>query len=504
MTTTPVNTTATTQASPFGGGTKSAGAGGSKNGGADFLSFLDQLFGSTTASGPAQTGGASSKAAGETAANETNGETGDLPPWLLAFAETEASGTTDLPATDNTTAETATPENPIDTAGGDGSEANALLAGTVDPTLTPPPVQPPAQPDTSGQTVAAQPAVETPSLPVTDKTVAATVAATELAVQANAKSSKAEASAEPAAPAPTQATAETTGDPEIDGILATLARRQAQQSTQGTQQAAATGSEAEQLARAANPAAQVGEGQPRDGKTEKTRSPLNSNKADQAASPENRGSDALSRLLAAAQQNRGGAATGDSAGNPDAQAFKPAASAPVLLTINEVGSGTTAMTATATQALAATATAQIAQTARPNMETLAVRIAQSAGAGTKSFEIELDPPELGRVEVRLEFSRDGRVSTHLTVDRSDTLDALMRDARGLERALQAQGLKLEDGGVQYQLRDQSSFAQQQGGRDAPEQSETSGVHDDKDTAPATETGQPVTRHIALGGLDLRI
>jgi flagellar hook-length control protein FliK len=54
--------------------------------------------------------------------------------------------------------------------------------------------------------------------------------------------------------------------------------------------------------------------------------------------------------------------------------------------------------------------------------------------GKNRFEIRLDPPELGRIEVRIDVDHDG--NARLTVDRADTYDLLRRDAAGLERALQ--------------------------------------------------------------------
>ena len=59
---------------------------------------------------------------------------------------------------------------------------------------------------------------------------------------------------------------------------------------------------------------------------------------------------------------------------------------------------------------------------------LAVEITTQAHAGNKHFEIRLDPPELGRIDVKLDVDRDGNVSTRLVVDRADTLDLLKRDA----------------------------------------------------------------------------
>jgi flagellar hook-length control protein FliK len=90
---------------------------------------------------------------------------------------------------------------------------------------------------------------------------------------------------------------------------------------------------------------------------------------------------------------------------------------------------------------------------------VAVEIAGKALAGKNHFEIRLDPPELGRIEVRLDVDRDGNVISRMIADRADTLDLLRRDASGLERALQDAGLKTSDNGLQFSLRDQSTQQQ---------------------------------------------
>ncbi len=99
-------------------------------------------------------------------------------------------------------------------------------------------------------------------------------------------------------------------------------------------------------------------------------------------------------------------------------------------------------------------------TARTAIPPMAAEIASQARNGIRQFEIRLDPPELGRVEVTLDFRRDGSMAAKLVVERPETLDLLMRDARALEKTLQSGGLKLEDGAIDYQLKDQSAFQRQ--------------------------------------------
>ncbi|RTL73757.1 MAG: flagellar hook-length control protein FliK [Bradyrhizobiaceae bacterium] len=101
-----------------------------------------------------------------------------------------------------------------------------------------------------------------------------------------------------------------------------------------------------------------------------------------------------------------------------------------------------------------TASAQAASVPVP-VNGLAVDIATRAAAGNTSFQIRLDPADLGRIDVRLDVDKHGRVTSHLTVDQPATLDMLRKDAPQLQRALEDAGLKTGDGGLQFSLRDQS-------------------------------------------------
>jgi flagellar hook-length control protein FliK len=94
----------------------------------------------------------------------------------------------------------------------------------------------------------------------------------------------------------------------------------------------------------------------------------------------------------------------------------------------------------------------------PNMNGLAVDIAAKSLGGAKQFDIRLDPPELGRVEVRLSIDAAGKASAHLTADQPQTLDLLQKDASTLTRALRDAGLNVNQNGLNFSLRSQQSHA----------------------------------------------
>jgi len=87
------------------------------------------------------------------------------------------------------------------------------------------------------------------------------------------------------------------------------------------------------------------------------------------------------------------------------------------------------------------------------VQEIAVSIAKRHADGSRRFEIRLDPPELGRIDVRLEAGADGRMQAHLTVDKAETYDLLKADQRALERALLEAGMKQDGSSLNLSLRD---------------------------------------------------
>jgi flagellar hook-length control protein FliK len=133
-----------------------------------------------------------------------------------------------------------------------------------------------------------------------------------------------------------------------------------------------------------------------------------------------------------------------------------------------------------------------------------IAIATRVEAGERKFEIRLDPPDLGRIEVRLNVDSSGRATSHLVVDRADTLDLLRRDAPALERALQSAGLTTDDGALQFSLRDQS-FAGRDQGAPAPVPPIAPAATPDSDLAPIDATLRRYGPPAGLGGgIDIRV
>jgi flagellar hook-length control protein FliK len=187
-------------------------------------------------------------------------------------------------------------------------------------------------------------------------------------------------------------------------------------------------------------------------------------------------------------------------GGDAASAVKASTDAVQNLGVATPANATNPATAAATAAVSAQAQTQAPAVAVP-LFGLAVEIVTHADAGRNHFEIRLDPPDLGRINVKLDVDSNGNVTTHLVVDRADTLDLLKRDASSLERALQQAGLKTSDHALDFSLR-QHSFAE----HETPGQ--TGSQHmivPDDDPAPLEALRQGYGRLLGLGGgLDIRV
>jgi flagellar hook-length control protein FliK len=103
-----------------------------------------------------------------------------------------------------------------------------------------------------------------------------------------------------------------------------------------------------------------------------------------------------------------------------------------------------------TQAPGAIVTPHAAVIATPASQVGREIIRKFDGENTR-FELRLDPPELGRVEVKLEVSRDHRVTAVVAADSPQALAELTRHARDIEQALQSAGLELNENGLSFDL-----------------------------------------------------
>jgi flagellar hook-length control protein FliK len=154
-----------------------------------------------------------------------------------------------------------------------------------------------------------------------------------------------------------------------------------------------------------------------------------------------------------------------------------------------------------------TSTSNLTVTAAANgtvpLSGVAVEIAANVKSGKSSFEIRLDPADLGRIDVHVQIDQNGQVTSHLTVEKPETLSLLRQDAPQLQQALSDAGLKTDSGGLQFSLRDQSSSGQNGGNGSNPNAHRL--IISDEDAIPAAVAGRSYGRSLASsGGVDIRV
>lgn len=80
-----------------------------------------------------------------------------------------------------------------------------------------------------------------------------------------------------------------------------------------------------------------------------------------------------------------------------------------------------------------------------------LQVSRAVNNGTNEFTMRLNPTELGQVRIKMAFNDAGRVSAQLFVERPETLELLQREVKGLEKAVESGGHKLEQGGLSFNL-----------------------------------------------------
>lgn len=158
-----------------------------------------------------------------------------------------------------------------------------------------------------------------------------------------------------------------------------------------------------------------------------------------------------------------------------------------------------------TQTNSATATMRIgtlpgqSQPTQVPAAAIALQMARNLQKGISRFDIRLDPPEMGRIDVRMEIRKDGQVVAHMSVERPETLDLLQRDARALQQALNNAGLQADSDSLNFSLKD--------GQDDASNPSFAEGSNAAGDTDADDEAQMLPVYNVNLaadGGIDIRV
>lgn len=102
----------------------------------------------------------------------------------------------------------------------------------------------------------------------------------------------------------------------------------------------------------------------------------------------------------------------------------------------------------------------------PTTQIIAATLTRGAQSGeNKTMTLQLDPPELGRVEIQMHFTKDKSVKAHMVFEKPETMLMMQRDAQVLERALLDAGMDAGGNDLSFELASQDHmFGDDRGNR----------------------------------------
>lgn len=90
----------------------------------------------------------------------------------------------------------------------------------------------------------------------------------------------------------------------------------------------------------------------------------------------------------------------------------------------------------------------------PSVHAVATFIEKAATGSEKAkqeLSLQLDPPELGRMQVQLSIEKDGQMKVHLMAEKQETLALFQRDSHALKFALDSAGLQIDQSSLTFDL-----------------------------------------------------
>lgn len=137
------------------------------------------------------------------------------------------------------------------------------------------------------------------------------------------------------------------------------------------------------------------------------------------------------------------------------------------------------------------------------LEQVVVQVKQAAQDGVSQIRIQLHPEDLGKVDVQLTTTADGKTSVSIASDNRNTLAMLQNEARSLQDALRDIGLKTDAGSLSFNLRDPGQDARNSSKQSAASYTKVAGVEEVTDDYGVSTAGA-LYRLSVVQGLDIRV
>ena len=190
---------------------------------------------------------------------------------------------------------------------------------------------------------------------------------------------------------------------------------------------------------------------------------------------------------------------------PTAATRSPEGVSPQTLTAQPQGQ--TAAQGTASQAGSAQQARHQSQMQQPVHDQVAVHIKNAVKDGMDSIRIQMKPASLGRVEVQMEITSEGRLMAVIQADSKESYDLLRQDSRALERALQDAGFDTDSSSFTFRHKEEGQTGDGGNGQPSSGLSAGADMPEDGVILSAAELAGNVNLAYgvnALGNVDIRI
>jgi flagellar hook-length control protein FliK len=114
--------------------------------------------------------------------------------------------------------------------------------------------------------------------------------------------------------------------------------------------------------------------------------------------------------------------------------------------------------------------------------------------GATQLTVRLDPPELGRVEVRIDRPADAPARVEITVEKAETLTLLLRDQQQLQHALDRAGVPVDGRSVTFHIASPEPASRNEWTTPAAPGAGAGGLSGDGSHGAWRQGGQPGRRH----------
>lgn len=82
-----------------------------------------------------------------------------------------------------------------------------------------------------------------------------------------------------------------------------------------------------------------------------------------------------------------------------------------------------------------------------------------SGSGSQTLAVQLDPPELGKMQMKMKYQKGEPLRVHIVLEKADTMNMFQRDQQALHSLLNQAGIQTDSSSLTFDLGGQGSFGQ---------------------------------------------